>query len=57
MDTNRPPSHPVAKRPYSAPRLQRYGQITDLTLSVGMSGADGSKNPSQMRFGTSQGKG
>ena len=39
-----------AKRPYIAPRVQRYGRVNELTLSVGGSGGDTSKNPSQMRF-------
>lgn len=40
FETDARPTAPAAKRVYAAPVLQRLGTLTDLTLSVGGSGAN-----------------
>lgn len=37
------------KRPYSAPVVREYGRIEQLTLSLLVSGNDGSSNANRMR--------
>jgi hypothetical protein len=46
----RPQSELSAKKPYRAPTLLVYGNLTDMTLAKGnMSNLDGAKSPVGMR--------
>ena len=40
FETDARPTAPAAKRAYVAPVLQRLGTLTDITLTVGRSGAN-----------------
>ena len=40
FETDARPTAPEAKRAYVAPVLQRLGTLTDITLTVGRSGAN-----------------